>query len=247
MKILIDTTKSIQDNATRYYDKSKKAKRKIEGLKKAIEVTKKKISKLGRLLAVEKKVYEKPLESKWYSKFRWFKSSDGFLCIGGRDATTNEIVMKKYADKGDLVCHAENPGSPFFVIRSEGKEIPESTILEAVQATASFSRAWREGVTTAEVYVVEPEQVKKDLGLPKGSFMINGKRKYYTAKIKLYVKMNELKELECGPIESEFGLIQGGKKTDCAKIIQNKIMVKYNVKFDLDAVIRVLPGECSLE
>ena len=31
------------------------------------------------------------LHKEWYEKFRWFYSSEGFLCIGGRDSTTNDI------------------------------------------------------------------------------------------------------------------------------------------------------------
>ena len=114
-------------------------------------------------------------------------------------------------------------------------------------ATASFSRSWREGVTTAEVYVVEPDQIKKEMGLPKGSFMIYGKRQYFTVVIKLYVKLTEEKYLECTPVKSEFGLILGGKKTDTAKKIQRKLIEKYNLKYPLDDIIRILPGDCSLE
>jgi predicted ribosome quality control (RQC) complex YloA/Tae2 family protein len=247
MKILIDTTKSIEENATRYYDKSKKSKRKLEGLKKAIEISRKKVAKAEREVNKEKKKYYEPVEKKWYYKFRWFYSSDGFLCIGGRDATTNEIVVKKHTQKGDMVFHAEEPGSPFFVVQSEGKEIPEQTLKETAQATASFSRAWREEMTTVEVYAIEPDQVKKEMGLPKGSFMIHGKRKYFTSIIKLYVGLNKEKELECGSVPLEFPIKQGGKRTDCAKKIQKKIMDKYNIKYELDDVVRILPGDCSLE
>jgi len=247
MKIVIDTRRSIEDNATRYYDKSKKAKRKVEGLKKAIEVTKKKILRADKEIKIVQKKYKTPPDPKWYMKFRWFISSDGLLCIGGRDAITNDIIIKKYAEKDDLVLHTEMPGSPFFVIKSEGKDIPDTTMEEAAIATASFSRAWREGIGSAEVYVVQPNQVKKELGLPRGSFMIHGKRRYFQAVIKLYIGMNIQGYLECGPVPLEFGLVPEGKKSDCAKKIQQKIMDLHDVKFELDDIIRALPGDCSLE
>ena len=34
-------------------------------------------------------------KKEWYDKFLWFFSSEGFLCIAGRDAATNEVVVKK--------------------------------------------------------------------------------------------------------------------------------------------------------
>ena len=46
---------------------------------------------------------EKKLERKksreWFEKFHWFYTSEGFLCIGGRDSTSNEIIIKKHTDK----------------------------------------------------------------------------------------------------------------------------------------------------
>ena len=247
MKIILDPKKSIEENATRYYDKSKKAKRKLEGLNVAIENTKKKILKLDKAKPKEKEKLEDAPEKKWYMKFRYFTSSDGFLCIGGRDATTNDIIVKKHAEKGDLVFHTEMRGSPFFIIKSEGKEIPQSTKEEAAIATAAFSRAWKEELGTAEVYSIQPDQVKKELGLPKGSFMIHGKREYYKPVIKLYVTLNKEKYLECTPIKSEFTLKFGGKISDCAKAIRKQMSFKHKINYPLDDVIRILPGDCSLE
>ncbi|MDP3919062.1 MAG: NFACT RNA binding domain-containing protein [Nanoarchaeota archaeon] len=246
MKILINTTKSIEDNATHYYDKSKKAKRKLEGLKKAITISNNKIKNMEEDTPIEKIKYQDPPEIKWYMKFRWFISSDGFLCIGGRDAPTNEIIIKKHTEKDDLVFHTEKPGSPFFVIKSEGKTIPQQTKEETAIATASFSRAWREGLITTEVYSITPEQVKKDPGLHKGSYMIYGKREYYKPTIKLYVGLNAENYIECSPVKKEFLLKQGGKVSETAKRIQKSIMVSHEIKFPLDDIVRVLPGDCSI-
>jgi len=187
--------KSIEDNASVYYEKAKRAKRKLEGLKKAIESTEAKIKRFKEgKLAIEKEEAKRRQEAgrakrvkKWYEKFRWFFSSEGFLCIGGRDATTNDIIIKKYTDKDDLVFHTQIIGSPFFVVKSEGKEIGKATIEEAAEATAAYSRAWRQGLTSTEVYYIKPEQVKKELGLPKGTFMIYGKRNYLRPALRIAI------------------------------------------------------------
>ena len=120
----------------------------------------------SRKLKIKKKKLKEVItrKKKWYEKFRWFVSSEGFLCIGGRDATTNDILVKKHMEKGDLVFHTQLAGSPFFIIKSEGKKIGKKTIEEAAQATASYSRAWKHGFTVTEVYYITPEQVKKEIG-----------------------------------------------------------------------------------
>ncbi|MBI5797651.1 DUF814 domain-containing protein, partial [Candidatus Woesearchaeota archaeon] len=156
-------------------------------------------------------------------------------------------IIKKHAEPGDLVFHTDLAGSPFFVIKAQGKIITQKTKEETAQATASFSRAWNQGLTTAEVYAIAPNQVQKEFGLPKGSFMIHGKREYFTPIVRLYIGLNKEKYLECTPLKMEFLLKQSGKKTDTAKIIQKQYMEKLNLKLPLDDIIQALPGDCSLE
>src|SRR3989339_1644763 len=129
-KIVLDLKKSVEQNAEVYYEKSKKAKRKLDGIRNIIAETKIKIEKLKQqgLKEQEQKKTQQKREKKWYEKFRWFISSDGFLVIGGRDATSNEVVIKKHTENDDLVLHTDMAGSPFFVIKAEGKKIPEAAI-----------------------------------------------------------------------------------------------------------------------
>ncbi|HIH15199.1 MAG: hypothetical protein QT08_C0008G0011 [archaeon GW2011_AR17] len=246
MKLVLDTTKSLEENAALYFEKSKKAKRKVEGIEKTIELTKKKMFFEEEKKQEQKKYVEAP-QKKWYMKFRWFISSDGFLCIGGRDATTNEILVKKHTEKTDLVFHTDLAGSPFFVIKAEGKEIPKMAKEETAQATASFSRAWTQGLTTAEVYAIAPDQVKKELGLPKGAFMIHGKREYFKPIIKLYIGINKENYIECSPLKKEYPLKQEGKKTDTAKFLQQRFIEKTNIKYSVDEIMQALPGDCSVD
>lgn len=191
MEIVIDVGKSIPKNAEFYYERAKKARKKIAGAKEAYQQTLNKIGKLERKkeFAEKEEIEEDKIErkKKWYEKFRWFVSSEGFLCIGGRDATTNDLIIKKHLDKGDLVFHTQLAGSPFFVIKAEGKKVGKDTIDETAEATASYSKAWKLNITTTEVYYVNPEQIKKEFGLPKGSFMIHGKREYLIPEVRVAV------------------------------------------------------------
>lgn len=229
MKVEIDIRKTIEQNAAYYYEKAKKAKRKIQGAEEALKKTEK---KLLTIKPEKKKELKEAVtkKKKWYEKFRWFVSSEGFLCIGGRDATTNDILVKKHTQKGDLIFHTEIIGSPFFIIKSEGKKIGKKTIEEAAQATASYSRAWKHGITVTEVYYIKPEQVKKELGLPKGTFMIHGKRNYLKPVLQLAIgKKDDI--IIGGPItairkhaQKYFIIDQGQTKTsDMAKTIKAKL------------------------
>src|SRR3989339_828393 len=99
-KIVLDLKKSVEQNAEVYYEKSKKAKRKLDGIRNIIAETKIKIEKLKQqgLKEQEQKKIQKKRETKWFEKFRWFISSDGGFVIGGRDATTNEILIQKHGN-----------------------------------------------------------------------------------------------------------------------------------------------------
>jgi predicted ribosome quality control (RQC) complex YloA/Tae2 family protein len=177
--------KSIQANADEYYQASKKAEKKLEGAQKTLQETLDKIKKAEKQVKKVKEA-QQPLairrKREWYEKFRWFISSDGFLVIGGRDATTNELIVKKRMDTNDIIFHAEIVGAPFVLIKTEGKTVPEQTINEAAQLAASYSRAWKENFEAVDVYWVHPDQVSKTppsgQSLKKGSFMIRGTKNF---------------------------------------------------------------------
>jgi len=182
----INLRRSIQDNAANYYATAKRSEKKLEGAEKALKETQLKIVELKRHSIKQAKETQKPLSKRrkkvWYEKFRWFHSSENFLVIGGRDATTNEILIKKHMEPHDIVFHADIFGAPFVLIKTEGKKPTEQTIREAAQLAASYSRAWREMIKAVNVYWVSPEQISKSPPsgqyLKKGSFMIQGSRNY---------------------------------------------------------------------
>ncbi len=187
MRFTIDSNKSVSENAEYYYRKSKKAKRKITGARKALEKTRKKLDELDKSDVVEKKIpkKKKPKRKKrWFESFRFFESSDNLLVVGGKDASTNESLIKKHTTKDDLVFHSHVQGAPFFVVKNpKGVEVPDSTRMEAAQAAASYSKAWSQGIGSVDVYEVGPEQVSKDAPageyLGKGAFMIYGRKKWH--------------------------------------------------------------------
>ncbi len=252
-KLVLDLTKNIDENAAAYFEKAKKIRKKIEGAENALKENLKKLHELGtkkEKLIMQKQKQERLKERKqdWYEKFRWFISSEGFLVIGGRDATSNEIVVKKHTESNDLVFHTDMAGSPFFVVKSEGKQIGEKTREEVADATCTFSRAWKLGLQTTSVFYVAPEQVSKKTKageyMGKGAFMIYGKTNYINNKVNLAIGITKNQQIMAGPIdavktncEKYVVLIQGDEKSSSvAKYIQHKI------NGSIDEIIRALPS-----
>lgn len=151
----------------------------------------------------------------WFERYRWFVTSDKHLAVGGRDATSNSIVINKYSTPGDIIFHTDIHGSPFFVLRggtnvlSEKGEMNSEIELEVAQATASFSRAWKEDLSSADVYWINIDQVRKSAPsgeyLPRGSFFIEGKKNFVKhVKIELAVGIVSSQKLEA-LLSEQFG------------------------------------------
>lgn len=265
-KINIDPKLKVPENAQVYYEKAKKAKRKIKGALIAIENTKKQLEKMRakKDIEMEKILYPKKRvkkDLKWYEKLRWFLSSDGTLVVGGRDANTNESVVKKYLDNNDIYLHADIHGASSIVVKLEGKEINDNLLQESASFAASFSSAWSKGFSTQDVYWVHPNQVSKtpEPGefVAKGSFIIRGNRNYVRgAKVQIAIGIvdYEGKRIMAGPVEAleahceNFVVLKPGytKKEAIAKKILHKI--NEDQLLNVDDIVRVLPaGKCDID
>nr|MDQ3851875.1 NFACT family protein [Thermoproteota archaeon] len=220
--------------------------------------------------AIHRKVIVKEqISREWYERYRWFITTDGLLVIGGRDASSNSALVRKHLTEHDIVFHAEVHGSPFFIIKNaaafaatqEGKI--DSSLHQVAQATISFSRAWKDGLSSADAYWVLPEQVKKGAPtgqfLPKGSFVIEGKRNYIKGvELRLAIgimQLNNRETLLCGPEEAIkkhsifYGvLLQGGMdpmnaakkvKSEFVRIAGDNIKIAESIKhISLDEFVR---------
>lgn len=259
-KLVLDLKKSVGENASVYFDKAKKAKKKLEGAQQSLKKSLKRLRELEKKREKhqeEEREEERLKERKkeWYEKFRWFFSSEGFLVIGGRDATSNEIVIKKHTDNNDLVFHTDIAGSPFFVVKTKSppsrstlSRPTEKTIKEVADATCTFSRAFKLGLQSTSVFYVNPEQVSKKTKageyMGKGAFMIYGKTIYMDNKVNLAVGITEDNAIMSGPEEAikkncgKFVVLQQGKlkPSDAAKKIKGKI------GGTIDEIIRALPS-----
>lgn len=248
MEIQLDIKKSAQENASLYYEQAKKSKKKIYGIKKALAETIKRIEEIEKkktLYHEKEKNFKIQKERRWYEKFRYFFSSDNFLIVGGKDAISNDVLIKKYMEKNDLIFHADIHGASFFLIKNPSAEkIPESTLEETAKLAAVYSKAWQFGLGNCNVYYITPEQISKKTPsgeyLAKGSFMIYGRKNWFRnveLKISIGVIIDDEKiETIAGTICSiekkckYFVMIKPGNKKskELAEEIKKEILRKAN-------------------
>lgn len=242
LRFSLDLQKDLFTNAAKFYERAKLAKRKLEGAKAALEETRKKLkeaeAKLREAETIEHAKPAKTLEEfakrkvkikKWFEKFRWFISSDGFLIVAGKDATSNEVLIKKYTEPSDIVFHADIVGAPFVVVKTEGKQPSEQCLREAAEFAAAFSKGWREGFASTDVYWVMPEQLSKagrpGEYVPHGAFTISGKRNWMRGTL-LKLAIGVLVKEESGEIEFIGGAVDA-------------------VKAKTKAYVTIVPGDTS--
>lgn len=95
-----------------------------------------------------------------------FKSTDGFEILVGRNNYQNDKLTLKTAKGEDLWLHTQNIAGSHTIVVSEGKEIPDNTIVEAATLAAYCSKA-RNG-TKIPVDYTKVRFVKKPNGAKPG-------------------------------------------------------------------------------
>jgi predicted ribosome quality control (RQC) complex YloA/Tae2 family protein len=169
-RVKIFVHEGVEQNAGRYYDVIKKFRKKKEGALRAMKTPQPKKKETRREFTFMKKV--------WYHRFRWFVTSDGTVVLGGRDASQNEELVKKYMGGQDLFVHADVHGASVVIVKGKTDHMDE-----VAQFAASYSGSWRSGHFSADVYSALPAQVSKtpESGefISRGSFIVRGERTYY--------------------------------------------------------------------
>jgi len=187
VEIGLDARKDINENASEKYGKAKKMQAKLEGALKALELTQQQLRDYKKNQRSESKRGVQQVKKLWFEQYRWFISSEGNIVIGGKNASSNDKIVKKYLAKGDRYIHANMKGAPSCVVKAQdiqGNPLPisETTLQEACQFAVVYSKAWNR-YGEMDAYWVKPEQVSKSPPpgeyLPRGSFIITGKRHYH--------------------------------------------------------------------
>lgn len=264
--VKLEPGEDLEAIASKYYDKAKESEEKMENAEKALERTKKELEELKEEdeIEIDESMEDKTRErsKKWFEKYRWFYSSEGHLVCVGRDAQTNEMLVKKHMQDNDLYFHADFDGAPSVVVK-DGQDAGEATLEEAAKAAVTFSKTWKAGIGADTVYHVKPDQVTKDAEsgeyLTKGAFVIRGDREYMrNVKVEAVMGAHEIDGHEvpmCGPrsaveehCDTLVELQPGRKKKSAVAKDINRKFADQGHDLDLDYIIRALPpGESELK
>ncbi|MCL4333293.1 MAG: NFACT family protein [Candidatus Thermoplasmatota archaeon] len=238
MNIELDMNKTAGENANDYFGMSKRIKDKLSRVR--IEP------------AVEEKKVEMKRVKRVFTNYRWFITSDGNLTIAGKDAETNDSVVKKYLGDKDIYFHADIHGAPSVVMKVTNP-VTEEGIGEAASFAWCMSKAWNSKFENGSVYYVTRSQVSKtpESGeyLARGAWIIRGKKNYVThVNLELAVGFQKYENRDyvvAAPISSVHGrrviIIPGEEKESVVKEISDFLGVEKEYIYPV-----LPPGTCSV-
>lgn len=208
--IPLDSTKTPQENALKYFEKYNKQKRTFEALTSLIEETRDDISYLESVsnaldIALSEddltQIKEELIESgyirrkftkkkvKITSKPFHYLSSDGYHIYVGKNNLQNEELTFHFASGNDWWFHAKGIPGSHVIVKTNGEELPDRTFEEAGKLAAYYSKN-RES-EKIEIDYIEKKHVKKPKG-GKPGFVV-----YYTNySLMIDSDISQIKQLE---------------------------------------------------
>ena len=273
VEIELDFTLSLVENANLFYEKSKKARRKIPGAEQAISRTKKQIEESKDIEdVVEREEQAKqPIikrQKRWYEKFHWFLC-DKYTVVGGTDLKANERLLKTYLDDEDLFFHADVHGAPYVIVKDGQNKLTEQQLKDVAIFALNYSSLWKAKKLVGDVYYVLPNQVSltppSGQYLAKGSVMIYGEKNYFKnveiAHAVGFVLYEQYAQIIGGPLQSVIDKsvycvqVKPGdtQKGNLAKQIRQTFLKKcpeedrYKLEaLDINELIRFIPGDADI-
>ncbi len=191
--IPLDSTLTAAENARKYFEKYGKLKRTYETLSQLTVEVKAEIDHLESIAAALDiaeqeadlaQIKEELIQSgyirrkgsskreKMTSRPFHYISSDGFHIYVGKNNYQNDELTFKFAVGNDWWFHAKGIPGSHVLVRSEGKDLPDTTFEEAARLAAHYSKG--RGQEKVEIDYTEKKNVKKPGG-GKPGFVV-----YYT-------------------------------------------------------------------
>lgn len=167
VSVWIDLALSPHANARIYYDAKKTAETKKLKVEKsatmALKNAERKINQdLQKNLKGETEVL-RPIRPKfWFEKFHWFVSSEGYLCLAGKDDAQSDMLYYRHVNDNDSYVTSDEAGSLQVFIKNpfKGEGVPPSTLMQAGMFAMTTSAAWNNKVTTS-AWVLKTDEVSK--------------------------------------------------------------------------------------
>jgi predicted ribosome quality control (RQC) complex YloA/Tae2 family protein len=190
--VWISVENSAQLNAQVYYAKAKKVKDKSEGAREALIETKKLLKRAEKTESKRQESNQvtviKRAKRFWFERHRWTIIDGMHLFVGGRDAKSNDTLIKKHMKKEDLYFHADLHGAASCISKlkigfeidsnpppylpsgiqsyricdsMENSEFSNEAINQSANMALIWSRGWTGGGGAGTTFWVKPGQVSK--------------------------------------------------------------------------------------
>ena len=101
-------------------------------------------------------------------KFREYVTLSGLKVFGGRDAESNDELVRA-AGRNDVMLHTAEPGSPFVNV---GEKPLKKDVKEAAVFCARYSQAWRDGKKDVVVNKFLRSDMKKGILMKAGTWKV---------------------------------------------------------------------------
>jgi len=108
-------------------------------------------------------------------KFREIVLKSGTKILLGKNAESNDELMKKFKGKGNTILHTSAPGSPFGVI--ENLKTESKDIIEAGVIVAKYSQDWRNNKKDIIVDVFTGKDISKPWFSKTGTWKVRKSKK----------------------------------------------------------------------
>jgi len=108
-----------------------------------------------------------------------FTSPDGFIILVGKNNRQNDWLTLKQAAPGDIWLHTKDSPGSHVIIRTEGREVPDSTLAMAARLAARYSRAGQSSRVPVDWTLVK--HVRKPPGARPGMVTYDHQRTVYVA------------------------------------------------------------------
>ena len=187
-------------NAQSYYKRYAKSKTAVKEKKKQLEDTSESIEYLESCLAfienagsiAELEALHSELEETGYIKKRrakdkkppkfkasprQYETTDGFTVLVGRNNRENDILTLEMASRGDYWLHTKDIPGSHVILRSGGRDVSDTAIVEAARLAALYSKA--KTSENVPVDYVPVRYVKKPSGAKPGKVIFTHNRTLY--------------------------------------------------------------------
>jgi predicted ribosome quality control (RQC) complex YloA/Tae2 family protein len=183
--LAVDLRAGPRKAAQAFFEESKRLAEKLAGATEALKETEARLARpRARSPASRAAAAASAPKRRWFDKYRWFVSSEGAVVVAGRDAPSNDTLVRRNLKDGDYYVHADLQGAASVLVKkpTPPAQVTEVTLREAAQWAVAFSKAWRAGLASASAFWATPDQVSKSAVsgefVPRGAFVIRGTKHF---------------------------------------------------------------------